>query len=646
MLAVLGGPRMLLAQASSTPPTAQQIYNDAQAAFDSGDWRGAINGFALIAKPDDAGPVSHSQGVIHARLAQAYAHVHSIDKALGEAAVALKGLAPNDDAERALVWLAIGEAQRVNLAMTQAVASFEKGLESARTANNAELIARAELGLALCDMTIDPAQSAKLLDAVLAAPETASTAKLYQAQIYDVRGRASLNMGEAPQAKPYLAKAIELSGGLSGTQVNLIQIAIRGDAALGALLSNHADDARKYLTWTGAGHLPSDEWTSGLGDPPVCNEAADMRPNDMAVIEFSIAADGTVIGAVPVYASRPGGLGVAFARAVKEWKWNPERIANLPSFWRNMVRIEMRCIVHPNPRSLSEPFRRETNEWLSHGNLSADDLAPLTGYVAAGDPRLEREDLAAIPALFARLRYESNYARLAAVADHLSAALNKAQAPVAARALAMNLHPVDVKHSSWSAANVRLRAEQVATLEHSDPQSAATAWLTLEYGIALEISGRFEDARPVLDRVLAYPAEALGEHNPVREVAILHLSALQRRAGDAAGADAKLNAAGLNRAQCMLFDVRPVATDQSVSSVEFPNEALRWGFDGYVREAFDIDAAGHVQNARTIIAYPPFVFRAAAESSVAHFRYLAPVVDGGAAGCDGHSVNLHYDASP
>jgi outer membrane biosynthesis protein TonB len=120
------------------------------------------------------------------------------------------------------------------------------------------------------------------------------------------------------------------------------------------------------------------------------------------------------------------------------------------------------------------------------------------------------------------------------------------------------------------------------------------------------------------------------------------LAALQRIAGDAAGADTIVKTAGLTRAQCMLFDVRPVATDRSVSSTDFPDEAMRWGFDGFVRESFDIDATGHVENVRTIVAYPPFVFRSGAERTVARFRYLAPVVDGAAAGCDGHQIIVKY----
>ena len=643
-LALFGHAQMLRAESPPSPPTAQQIYNEAQTAFDNADWPSAINGLVLLAKPDEGGRMSHSQGVIHARLAQAYAHEFRIDKATDEATLALKGLGPSDDMEFALTWLAIGDAQRVELAMTRAIDSFQKGLDSAREGKSAELVVRAEVGLALCDMTLDPAKATQLLDAVLAAPETAATSNLYRAQIYDLRGRATLNLGRPQEAMPFLSEALELSGGIQGTQVSLVQIGIRGDAAIGALLTNHSDDARKYLTWTGAGHLQSEEWTHGLGDPPVCSEAADIHPNDMAVIEFTIGANGRVTGAAPVYVSRPGMLGIAFAQAVREWSWNPERIAKLPSFWRNMVRIELRCITHPNPRGLTDPFRRETVDWLRQSGLSVEEIAPLTGaYVSGDDVRLGHEDLAAVPALYARLRYETNHGRLETTGQHLAAALNKLQAPMEARALAVSLQPVDAAHSSWSAANVRMKAEQLATFQHTDPKSAATAWLTLEYAIALEANGRFDQARPVLERVLAYPTDVLDEHDPVREVAILHISALQRHAGDAAGANTQVNAAGLTRAQCMLFDVRPVATDRSVSMTDFPNEALRWGFDGFAREAFDIDAEGRVQNARTIVAYPPFVFSTAAEKTVARFRYLAPVVDGGAAGCDSHSLNLNYN---
>jgi hypothetical protein len=64
-----------------------------------------------------------------------------------------------------------------------------------------------------------------------------------------------------------------------------------------------------------------------------------------------------------------------------------------------------------------------------------------------------------------------------------------------------------------------------------------------------------------------------------------------------------------------------------------------------VREFFDMNADGHVENVRTINAHPPFVFRSGAEQTVAHFRYLAPVIDGVSAGCDGHTVAIKHNSS-
>jgi hypothetical protein len=241
----------------------------------------------------------------------------------------------------------------------------------------------------------------------------------------------------------------------------------------------------------------------------------------------------------------------------------------------------------------------------------------------------------------ARLAIETDAKRAERIQQHLSTAFDKANAPAAARAVAMNLN-----HSLSGTYSPHNKAERLAILERTDPQSAATAWLTLEYAIALESNGRFKEAKPVLDRVLAFPTDVLGDHDPVREVAILHIAALQRRTGDIAGAEAQVNAAGLTRAQCMLFDVRPVATDSSVSTADFPDEALRWQFDGFVREAFDIDAAGRVEKARAIVAYPPFVFRSAADRTIARFRFLAPVVDGGAAGCEGKTMTIRYAKPP
>src|SRR5258706_11669819 len=263
-----------------------------------------------------------------------------------------------------------------------------------------------------------------------------------------------------------------------------------------------------------------------------------------------------------------------------------------------MARLELRCGSRPRTRGLSGAFRRETLAWLAEKQLSPEGLAPREqGYVASNDPRLERDDVAAIPALLARLPIETDHKKVVALARLLTTALNKAGAPPAARALAMSLEPEDPS-SYATARHGRTRASQVASLEQTDPGSAATAWITLEYALALEGDGRFKDARPILERVLAYPTDVVGEHDPVRDVAILHLALLQRRAGDAAGADTKVKAAGLTPAQCMLFDVRPVVAHNTVYSRDFSPGALRLGVDGYVRGNFNITADLHVENIR------------------------------------------------
>ena len=545
--------------------------------------------------------------------------------------------------ERAQLWLALGNSLRADLANSEALGAYAKALDAATRSNITSLVGAVKVGLAQSYMTVDPGKARALMDEVLALPADPQDEKLIRAQLLDLRGRASLNLGQASDAMPFFTEAIKLSGGLGGSRVNLLQIPIRGDAALGALQTNHPDRAREYLSESGAGHLPSDEWTNGMGDPPVCGDATGIHAEDSAVVEFSIGADGRVIGTAPIYASRPGGLGLAFAQAVRQWFWNPERIATIPAFWRNLVRIEMRCREGQSPRQLSAPFYEQTRAWLAGSSLAAADLEPLKKrYVPGDDPRLEREDLAAVPALMTRLPLETNPKRVETIAHHLDAALAQSGAPAAARALAMHLKPEQHETSVWSFEHVQSSARQLAVLEKLDPQSSATAWLTLEYAIALEANGQFKQARPVLERVLAFAPEVLDAHDPLRDVATLHLAALARRSGDTAGAEARVAAAGITREQCMLFDVRPVPTKLMDFSAGARRESDHWGIDGYLRVAFDIDAAGHPENVRTVIAYPPFVFQKATERSLGGSRYLAPVVDGVAAGCTGHLIGVIY----
>jgi outer membrane biosynthesis protein TonB len=58
----------------------------------------------------------------------------------------------------------------------------------------------------------------------------------------------------------------------------------------------------------------------------------------------------------------------------------------------------------------------------------------------------------------------------------------------------------------------------------------------------------------------------------------------------------------------------------ATGSSQFPDEALRWKFEGYVQEAFDIADDGRVTNVRTVVSYPPFVFGPSTERAVRSFH--------------------------
>ncbi len=137
------------------------------------------------------------------------------------------------------------------------------------------------------------------------------------------------------------------------------------------------------------------------------------------------------------------------------------------------------------------------------------------------------------------------------------------------------------------------------------------------------------------------PVRALPDDDPVRRVALLHKAMTASRLGQPMPT-ADLDASGLTAAQCSIFDTHPVATNQSVNSNDFPEDALRWGFEGYVREDFDIDANGHVTDPRTVVAYPPLVFGKSTEQTVRRFQFLPPKIGDKPVGCMGQTMPVNY----
>jgi hypothetical protein len=301
------------------------------------------------------------------------------------------------------------------------------------------------------------------------------------------------------------------------------------------------------------------------------------------------------------------------------------------------MRFQLRCLDSPELMSLTTNVVANAGRWLVAHGASPADVAPLyNAEIADNDPRLARDDVSGIAAQYRWIEQgggDRHDAQREARLDRL----------IGGPAGSPDLRAMVVVAGLSSNAKTRQRgaqdraAELAAALVDFDaawPSSYAGAWLRLEYALQLEKSRQFDLAKPQLDRVLALPVSVLPADDVVRTVATLHRAMLDRRAGNAAAAESRVAAAGMSPEQCALVDVRPVMTRAGVGSNDFPQDAFDWGFEGYVGYAFDINAAGEVVNARTVFAYPPFVFNAATEKTVRRFRYLPPVIGGEAVGCN------------
>jgi hypothetical protein len=420
--------------------------------------------------------------------------------------------------------------------------------------------------------------------------------------------------------------------------VSVQQVQIRGDAGLIAAILKKPDDARRYLTYSGAGHLKDHDWLRAVdSDLPVCDD--EVRPDDFAVVEFGIGSQGKAVGAIPVYASRRGNVGMTFARAVSEWQWDKALVDQMGYVWRASVRLELRCAKRPPPLGLADAFNKPSEAWL-HANA------------VTLPSQFDRKRVDALPATGARsiflraveLDKASGAAETAIAYDRLVASIADAGAPPEMLPFLLNRSGRTGGFSirSQSAIRAARLARVIPLLEKSDRMGRGLAWLRTEMAIALETNGAFDAAKTQLDAVLAQPASILTDDDPIRSIAILHRALIDQHQGNAADAARRLDAAGLGAEQCSLLDVRPVPQRGQISSNDFPTEAIRWGFEGNVTTAFDIAADGSVTDVRTVIAYPPFVFSNAAVKSFARFKYLAPKIGNEAVGCIGQSIRINY----
>ena len=491
---------------------------------------------------------------------------------------------------------------------------------------------------------VDPAAaaaSAERLDTIV------STMKLPDktlAQYHGVKARLEMNRGDFARARSETLAAIRKLGGVT-SKTDLNDVAARSDAAIAALLSGQEEDARRYMSMTGAGRV-----TKGSFDPgvqmraPDCGGEADLKPADVAVVEFDIDDDGSVTRSMPVYAAGGGRVALEFARVARQWSWRPDQVKQLPYFFRRNVRIEMRCSTEFSRPSTATYMMDALAGWLESRGV-ARKLEAVRG------------DAAALPEQRAALREAEKHpdrpielARaLATVAinnvtprDESGALATRARDILAANgAPAVALLPVEfavrrARIAEFNDAAVVAQLQPLLTTKPYSDDVAARSIIRL-YVAEAQRARSPANARIALEQIVG--EQALAKNDPLRVGALIRIASLEQTKGNPAGARAAFEQSGLSANQCAIIDAPPQFLSAGGT---FPTEAVRWGFEGWTVIGFDVSAEGKVLNERAILSYPPFVFTKAGAKTIAGAKYSKSYRPDGGLGCGGESQRVRF----
>jgi hypothetical protein len=573
----------------------------------------------LMRNPRAAAAVALRKGVCQLRLGQ--------DE--GEAAVR-RGLPLLDaagpefaiDVRRARVTLGEAALQRFDTAA--AIPDLERALAGA---TGLERI-RPLMGLSRATMFDGDGVGVRYAEEALRiASEDSPLARKQRAVVRTQYARALLNAGRNQDAYRELKTGLKEQGGLT-LKVNASDIATRSDLAIAAQLSGDEGAARNYLAYTGAGRMADSPFGRAQQlELPACGGEAGLKPDDMAVVEFSIADDGHVIGAAPVYTRAGRAAAAEFARAVAGWSWAATDVAKIPVLFRYTTRVELRCTRAAERPDIGAPLAKAAVEWAEGLEGTSDDKgvsdavllpaqrAAVERARAAGDPK------ALIVAL---ARLASN----AVVPDTESApmwteavaAARAAGAPAAVRGLlAIREARAKSRYDRLRDYRATMRALLADPTLASDPLTAATLrFLVAQRYYRTPPPG---DAPALLDAIIAEPA--LPAKHPLKVGALLERANALAAAGDLAAARATFERTGLTEEQCALIEPRPVVRRNGGSSADYPMAAIEMGFEGWVRVEFDIARDGKTVAQRATAAYPPFVFNQAAEGILRDSRYTS-----------------------
>jgi len=651
----------IAAQTRTAPPqqTIQQAFDEATALLAAGKWEEAFAAYrALEPRVGNA----RTKAVLQLRESTALVELGRSDQARPILVAALKALPEGDESlreDRLDALLTIGALDSDALDYASAYANYGLALP---LASDSDSKSAALIGLIQTGTYVDPEGTVAHVAAaqsLLADPKLDPRAR---AHIEIPVAQYFLNVGRFKEAKDVASAAVSDLGGLDDAHpTDLMDSAARSDVALAALKLDENGTARKYLAKSGIG-MSKVRFDGAEAMPlPLCGGEAALQPEDVAVVEFWIGDDGTVIHAAPVYASRPGEVGLAFARAVRNWRWNLNRLTRLQTFFRYNMRVELRCSkAFPRPSVWTE-VGRGLVEWLQARhvawppNPAESDVRRLLGArtaLAAADARGETSALSTVPLLNALL---SNALvprdERAGLAERAIAILDANQAPPIARLAVelqlwaareydwrVDLFPVNGRYSDRPSFVQEVQAGLEMPRYASDPHARSAMRLILA-----DILGRHDVAAtaPLLHAVSE--DAALEDRNPFKVGALIRLSALEKAAGHGREARAAFGRTGLSGEECGMLDVPPVRIESGVINGSPLQEARRWGFEGWVSVQFDINTYGRALGQRAIVAYPPFVFSDSATRAMNQERYVAVYRPGSKVGCGAFTRRVTFD---
>ena len=637
----------IAAPGMAQPPTVPEQFNSASVALNAERWDEALRAFESLERRVGN---PRTLGIVRVRKAEALLRLRRIEEASEALKLGLPALPANDPTlrqDRYLGMLTLGKINEHLLDYGEAFRNY--GLAESLAQSPQEKV-DAIRGLIETGMFHDTGTALANADRALALIAGSPDIKALEPGFGTLKGRVLLNLQRFGEARKELGKANAALGGLT-MKVDAADIATRSDLAIAAILDGDTKEAQRYLAYTGAGRFEDAFALGAEMVPPACGEEGNLKPEDVAIVEFAIREDGSIAGVSPIYSSREGDSALAFARAVSGWSWTPEEAKKIPALFRLLTRVELRCTNSSTRPSVRQILWEDSKQWLEERGVQeaatpeisdARRLDPLVKELAAREAKHGPRSVHLLPVLseLAENAVTSAEDRQRYVRQALEIARAE-KAPAAAItffALAEATLQWAMKSKNWKSVP-KFQALHSDPLIAADPRAAAAVRLE-EAEYTHRNASKKQQAIQLLNGVRDMPG--LGENDPIRAAALVRLASLQLAAGEKEAAQATFRLSGLSGDQCALLDSPPKLRAGSFSSNDFPQEALRWGFEGWAQVETDIAADGATANVRPVIAYPPFVFGKAAAAMMDRARFEPSFRPGGALGCGAYRQRISF----